>query len=324
MHIEIKKERLHYIDAIKSILIMLVILGHAIQFTLPNYQHEFLFRFIYSFHMPLFFLVSGFLTFKEKYDDLLIKKRGIQLLIPFITWAFILPLLETSKFDIERTLRILLYPDNGLWFLYNLFVYCMIFNLSERWSSKKFKQEYLLVGFIILLFIVMELLHTLLNVSQICWYSPFFAMGYYVRKYSNYLLKHENLICIFWGGIYLMTMPFWMMREDPLFYQWINLGNIFSYLYRYLVEITGALFFFIIGKKSLNHPPFVIKDIGTKTLGIYAFQFIVLFYLGKILKLENRYFKIYAEASICIPLCYALVYIIHKLKYVRLFLIGDK
>ena len=54
------KERILYIDAIKAVLMFLVIWGHVIQFT---NVHEGLNNptaaFIYSFHMPLFMMVSG-------------------------------------------------------------------------------------------------------------------------------------------------------------------------------------------------------------------------------------------------------------------------
>lgn len=48
-------QRLPYLDSIKGILIILVVVGHAIQYCLSTYEMNFTFRFIYSFHMPLFF-----------------------------------------------------------------------------------------------------------------------------------------------------------------------------------------------------------------------------------------------------------------------------
>lgn len=48
-------ERLYYIDAIKCIGIIFVILGHHLQGA-DSFIH-----WIYSFHMPLFFIVSGIL-----------------------------------------------------------------------------------------------------------------------------------------------------------------------------------------------------------------------------------------------------------------------
>lgn len=52
------KERIGYLDAAKAVAILLVILGHCPMDELGACG-KYLHRFIYSFHMPLFFVVSG-------------------------------------------------------------------------------------------------------------------------------------------------------------------------------------------------------------------------------------------------------------------------
>lgn len=52
-------ERLDHIDACKGIGILLVILGHT---NVPSIVHTI----IYSFHMPLFFIISGYLFSEAK------------------------------------------------------------------------------------------------------------------------------------------------------------------------------------------------------------------------------------------------------------------
>lgn len=131
----------------------------------------------------------------------MVKKRFVQCIIPFVSWAFLLPIFELGRYDIERTIKILIYPDNGLWFLYNLFFYCLVFNLSERWSNQKVKQEYLLLTICVLLYVLMVFLHTRFNVTQICWYLPFFAMGYYIHKYPS-LLERKRVSIAIMGGVY--------------------------------------------------------------------------------------------------------------------------
>lgn len=196
------EKRLLYLDALKGFLIVLVILGHVIQSSISDYQHNVLFRLIYSFHMPLFFLISGYLTYRGKYDENLVPKRFVQCIIPFISWAFLLPVLENGIWDLPRTVNTLLYPDNGLWFLYNLFFYCVMVNLSERWASGKFKQEYVLLILVAFSYGLMAILHTTMNATQICWYFPFFAMGYYMRKYPN-MWHNRRLAISIVGGVYL-------------------------------------------------------------------------------------------------------------------------
>ena len=65
LYIICTKARLCYLDVLKGILIILVILGHVVQSTVLDYLHNLLFRFIYLFHMLLLFAVSGFPIYKS-------------------------------------------------------------------------------------------------------------------------------------------------------------------------------------------------------------------------------------------------------------------
>ena len=59
------KERLIWADALKGLLMILVIIGHAIQ-TVEQEACEtnHLWNIIYSFHMPAFMAVSGWLAYR--------------------------------------------------------------------------------------------------------------------------------------------------------------------------------------------------------------------------------------------------------------------
>lgn len=76
--------RLNVIDVAKGIGIILVVFAHV------NYTHELL-VFIYSFHMPLFFIVSGILFQKEKYPKFgdFVKRRFKGLMVPYIIYELL-------------------------------------------------------------------------------------------------------------------------------------------------------------------------------------------------------------------------------------------
>lgn len=50
-------KRLYYIDNLRGLLIILVVLGHCIQNLDLDFDHNIVFRYIYSFHMPLFMFI---------------------------------------------------------------------------------------------------------------------------------------------------------------------------------------------------------------------------------------------------------------------------
>ena len=58
-------ERITAIDSLKFFLIFLVLIGHCLDIGLDQHLNNSIFRLIYSFHMPVFVLLSG-MMFKEK------------------------------------------------------------------------------------------------------------------------------------------------------------------------------------------------------------------------------------------------------------------
>lgn len=78
------------LDVMKRLLILLVILGHNVQYlsgtsylTNKLFFENFVFKFIYSFHMHAFALVSGYLFYRTstKYNGWVIAKRKFNSLL---------------------------------------------------------------------------------------------------------------------------------------------------------------------------------------------------------------------------------------------------
>ena len=77
-------QRLAYIDVAKGLAMILMILCHS-------GMHNGFTQWIYAFHMPLFFIVSGFL-YNGEHTELgpYIKKKFYQLIVPFILFSLML------------------------------------------------------------------------------------------------------------------------------------------------------------------------------------------------------------------------------------------
>ena len=95
-------ERDYSIDILKGIGIILVIVGHSIPWEHPLGQVN---HFIYSFHMPLFFLVSGYL-FKKTSPRELFKKDFKRLIIPYLWVSGIILLSFIVKWIINPNYQI--------------------------------------------------------------------------------------------------------------------------------------------------------------------------------------------------------------------------
>lgn len=89
-----QNKRLEYLDMAKGVGIFLVVLGHI------EYIQETTLRWIFSFHMPLFFVIGGFLAYKKQEegkrlsDSIRSKAKGI--LIPYASFSIILLTMNTA------------------------------------------------------------------------------------------------------------------------------------------------------------------------------------------------------------------------------------
>lgn len=140
-------KRIEYIDIARGIGILLVVLGHN-DF---GYISPFVYKLIYSFHMPLFFFLSGyFLKPSIPFFDFF-KKRFNSLLMPYLFTIFLIYFASVSfeKMSFRTALQRItksLYGSGHyidwvqLWFLPHLFVVSLyaflFFAIFGRWNNR--------------------------------------------------------------------------------------------------------------------------------------------------------------------------------------------
>lgn len=121
--------RLDYIDEIRGIAIILVVIGHAIQvlYAPGVFDENMLFKIIYSFHMPLFMCISGYVSgyHQQPLSAKSLCLRLKSLMVPFMVWAFINSIIR-EEFP-KEFVKTLIYVDNGLWFLWVLGLITILF-----------------------------------------------------------------------------------------------------------------------------------------------------------------------------------------------------
>ncbi|RTL10545.1 MAG: hypothetical protein EKK54_10700 [Neisseriaceae bacterium] len=171
--------RLSYVDVLKGYAILLVILGRSIQNTVLDFDRNIVFRIIYSFHMPLFMILSGIVVKFPIQIDL--NRRATRLLLPFVCWGCVSFLLGLEIRQVGL-LKLLTHPDYGMWFLYILF-------LINFWlaTSLKVYQKSRILGII-----SASVLYLILSrIGLFNEYCKFFIAGVALRYILN---NHNNLI----------------------------------------------------------------------------------------------------------------------------------
>ena len=138
--------RNNYLDYIRGIAIFLVVVGHCIQFGSGStylksglFFANPLFKFIYSFHMPLFMLISGYLGWfsmsKKNYKVFVIdKSKGI--LIPLIAWHTLFQGIQVLTDHSSISPEVFFWSYfHTLWFLRAVFYSCLLILFVNRFSA---------------------------------------------------------------------------------------------------------------------------------------------------------------------------------------------
>lgn len=192
------------IDWLRGFAAFLVILGHAI-IVFPVNLHEifwckYLYNVIYSFHMPLFFAISGYCYSIRGggYCTYLIKKAK-RLLIPYFVFAFggiiprlLLPGLVNGSETIRESIINILFHGGEYWFLYTLFIIFALFPLVAKAINRNC---WMSVLGIFLLGMLRNRFPNTCCIRSVVYYMFFFTIGY-VSRQKKYLKRvKESIQC---------------------------------------------------------------------------------------------------------------------------------
>lgn len=279
-----RTERIIYLDLLKFFAIFLVVWGHAILFSRPStleseaWQHNGTLQFIYSFHMPLFMMLTGFvyaMTLKSSFINS-IKKKFRQLIIPSLTWGAIIVLIELPFATTIPHGNILVTLWHKLWFLKSAF-FCGVvaFPVFKYHNKTSFL-------WIIFLIIAVQFVPETTPLRYV-FMLPFFLMGGLIYRCNHLFSRHLIGIMvisgiIFWSMIYTCTSEVFI-KFNHYSYNWekiIQYPSLLLYrIYSIVIGTAGSLFFISLFQllfKNTNTNPIVLKFAtwGQLTLGIYT------------------------------------------------------
>lgn len=286
-----KTKRIEFIDAMRGFTMILVVLCHVsglclgIENNIPSIH-----PFLYEFRMPTFFFISGFVLYKAEHVwnaknvFLFLKKKfPVQIIT---TTIFFSVFLYINCISVNEGL----FSESkyGYWFTYTLFVYFIIYSISQflfhlfDFSEKVKDILTITLGLVFyLLFSVSSIFHTLpFNIetehflSMNHWgYFLFFSIGTLFKKHYNSILYYLDekpviLICLI---VYFILNIYY----DTMVTTHVNIFNL-------LTAISGIVLIFSFFRK---HEHFFSKEniigrllqfTGRRTLDIYLLHYFLL------------------------------------------------
>ncbi|RHF91387.1 acyltransferase family protein [Phocaeicola plebeius] len=303
------KQRIEELDITKAIGIIMVVVGHT---QLPTFMSNF----IWSFHMPLFYIISGIILSQKKYTSfkLFLTRKIRTLIIPYIIFSIIifegykLLSLPINNHPIQEVISG--WYGIALWFLPNLFLTELIFFYIMK-LNKKLVISILcilaILGYIIGPGVVPYKLTTLC--PSIC----FLGIGYISSTLYLQIIKNNSLIKIFIFTI--ITFFISVINIPRLDLAWNQIGNP---ILGYIGGICGTLLVLTFSKNIITLNKTIKKIllyIGSNTLIILAFHQLI---LASLKELSVHY--IILQHSLvrficCIIILYFIIYICNNYFY---------
>lgn len=312
---ENKSERELLPDLLRGFAIILVVLGHCIQEgsgeayrTEQLYFNDRLYQFIYSFHMPLFMMISGYLSWKgiegakEKSARIsLLKRRARSLLIPIFAWTALdyVRILIVNHLNGEPQPEALVFVYfynalSNLWFLWAVWWCFLVVFVMHCFMKDN-------IGVYVLGFMALFVIPDGLGLGAYKYMLPYFLFGYYVHGWMQHKGWKQDCRPKIWmvivaglafAGLFLyynedcfIYLTGYKLIGKPVGWQlWID-------LYRLFVGFAGSLFFVLLwqyivveinkindtGKRIIMCS--VLRRLGADSMGIYILSGYLLIFL---------------------------------------------
>lgn len=188
----LETKRIDWVDVAKGITILLMVAGHT---SIP----ETISKYIWSFHMPLFFFVSGVFYSEKKYKTFssLFKRRLFTLLVPYVFFSVVVMLGYQGTVYWNPKELYLGWNGYALWFIPVLFMSEMLLYPFAKYIEKPIIK----ITIIILMLCLSKLLALLdiylpFKIEAVPLASSFLFMGYILKDFSKKYLFPIWLILI--------------------------------------------------------------------------------------------------------------------------------
>ena len=256
-------------DNLRFLMIVCVVFGHMLETIEGDTDVTGIYRFIYSFHMPVFIFISGF--FARFRPNTVVRK----ILLPYVIFHVIYVVFDFFVIKDKEGFNLQFSkPYWLLWYLLTLFFYNLLLPLFQTENSHAAWRRLTICVLVSLIAGFDKKIGYSLSLSRTLVFLPFFVAGHYCASFSlkNKLHQHRMIAAVASGAIILVLEFLFFRIQVPVevFYGSLSYSSLGSNcLIRFLFLICGfswILFFLsVIPNKELTY----ITGVGQRTLPIF-------------------------------------------------------
>lgn len=302
------KQRNIYLDIIRGIAVFLVLWGHSVQYFGTgniNFWTNPAFKFIYSFHMPLFMLVSGYFFYYavQKYNFVqLILNRLRTVVIPLVSWGFIMALAE-YHFSHQFSFAGIILQIRNIWFLWAVLVASLFVGLVHQLYGK-YKWNGIVHLEVFLLLFLAPLQLPILQEYTTLYVYPYFLLGFLYNQHKDSIPSPVKLVRFLSIPLFIYLLP----QFDNNSYIYITKIDLFTStlgaeqqlridLYRWLIGLAGSVMIMVVVELLIKSRYMSIilnklfSKLGSISLQVYVTQRVLLEWFGA------KYFAVWVAAK---------------------------
>lgn len=197
------KKRNTYVDFLRGIAMLIVVLGHTMSGSTTGSQNTVLFNIVWSLQMPLFILISGYVTrYGKRPSDAhsllsLLGKRTLAYLLPWFVFTILLNGVVLQRQELTLN-AVFWHMDRGYWFLVTIWTISIVFILScfaaEKLCRRSVAVPFVMLGFYLIGMAALFGLGSVMGMNFLClkltmYYMPFYFLGYLYGVYRDEIVK---------------------------------------------------------------------------------------------------------------------------------------
>lgn len=287
-----KNTRNNTVDIIRGFAMLLVVLGHTMSGSTSEFQDSLLFQVIWTLQMPLFIIISGYVTrYSRPLVDVagllkFIKKRSLAYLMPWAVWTLVVRAAIFGKTQYFNPEFLFWQTDSGYWFLLTIWTIAMVFGVADLLSNKIAKDKKIVniflhlafcgIGMIVLGAIGYVLGLSFLGIKLTLYYLPIYLIGYLygqlqdslmAKSYSKSLVNVTIAVCLgLWLSI-INRVDFFGGADTPV-----------MIIFRFFTSILGCtaiigIFTSLFNGGGISH---MLNWVGVHSLEAYLSHYLLL------------------------------------------------
>ncbi len=212
------KKRLQYVDMARGIAMICIVLGHL--------KNPILNRFVYTFHVPIFYFITGFFTNDKKPVGEFVKNKAKTLLVPYAVTCGVMILIGT-----------LIGLHNGDGSAFGKWVYAAVYGAGDTWQDPFYIKGIGAIWFLWATFwgsIFLRISLKFNKVARKIFIFGLFVAGYYSRFYIWLPLSIQAGAC----AVLFMYMGYLLKKSSETLHKIPTEVKIFGFIFAVIVWLN--------------------------------------------------------------------------------------